>query len=147
MAHLTHGWQLGGILQYYSRLPFNVVTGGQTKQQTTQRPCATGYSLTAGGGTNPCTEGLAGAVIERNAGVGFDFFALNARLSRTFALTERFRLEGVAEAFNALNHRNDMIPNGTWGTGGYPGTPNVSFGQATAVGDSRSVQLAARISF
>jgi hypothetical protein len=68
-------------------------------------------------------------------------------LSRTFALTERFRLEGVAEAFNALNHRNDMIPNGTWGTGGYPGTPNVSFGQATAVGDSRSVQLAARISF
>jgi len=146
-AHLTHGWQLGGILQYYSRLPFNVVTGSQTKQQTTQRPCAAGYSLTAGAGTNPCTEGMAGAVIGRNAGVGFDFFAVNARLSRTVALTERVRLEGIAEAFNALNHRNDMIPNGTWGTGSYPGTPNASFGQATAVGDARSVQLAARISF
>ena len=146
-SHLTHGWQLGGILQYYSRLPFNIVTGGQTKQQTTQRPCAIGYSLTAGAGINPCTEGLTGAVIGRNTGVGFDFFALNARLSRTFALTERVRLEGIAEAFNALNHRNDMIPNGTWGTGSYPSTPNVSFGQATAVGDARSVQLAARISF
>ena len=55
-------------------------------------------------------------MIGRNAGIGFDFFGLNARLSRTFALTERVSLEGIAEAFNALNHRNDMIPNGTWGT-------------------------------
>jgi hypothetical protein len=86
-------------------------------------------------------------VIGRNAGVGFDFFSLNARLSRTFSLTERIKLEGLAEAFNSLNHRNDMIPNATWGTGAYPNTPNATFGQATAVGDPRSVQLAARLSF
>ena len=154
VAHLTHGWQLGGILQYYSRLPFNVVTGGQTKQQTSQRPCApgSGYALTIAGvaQTNPCTEGLLGAVIGRNAGTGFDFFSLNARLSRTFALTERVKLQGIAEAFNALNHRNDMIPNGTFGSGTYPTAPNPTgtpFGAATAVGDPRSVQLAARISF
>ena len=145
--HITHGWRLGGILQYYSRLPFNITTGGQTKQQTTQRPCAVGYSLTAAGGTNSCTEGVKGAVIGRNMGIGFDFFNLNTRLSRTFALTDRFKVEGIAEAFNVLNHRNDMIPNGTWGTGTYPSTPNASFGQATAVGDPRSIQLAARISF
>ncbi len=145
--HLTHGWRLGGILQYYSRLPFNITTGANTRQATSQRPCAPGFSLTANGGLNPCTEGLAGAVIGRNAGVGFDFFSLNARLSRTFALTERFKLEGMAEAFNSLNHRNDMIPNGTFGTGAYPATPNSTFGQATAVGDPRSVQLAARLTF
>lgn len=144
IQNLTHGWQMGGILQYYSRLPFNITTGGQTKQQTTQRPCTSGYSLT---GTNPCTEALAGAVIGRNAGIGFDFFNVNARLSRTFAITERLRLETMAEAFNALNHRNDMIPNGTWGSGEYPARPNPSFGTATAVGDPRSLQLAARISF
>ncbi len=145
--HVTHGWQLGGILQYYSRLPFNITTGANTKQATSQRPCAPGYSLTANGGLNPCTEALPGTVIGRNAGIGFDFFGLNARLSRTFTLTERVKLQGMVEAFNALNHRNDMIPNGTWGTGNYPSTPNASFGQATAVGDARSVQLAARISF
>ena len=145
--HITHGWQLGGVLQYYSRLPFNITTGANTKQATSQRPCAPGYSLTANGGLNSCTEALPGAVIGRNAGIGFNFFGLNARLSRTFALTERVKLQGIAEAFNALNHRNDMIPNGTWGTGTYPTTPNASFGQATAVGDARSVQLAARISF
>jgi hypothetical protein len=145
--HLAHGWQLGGVLQYYSRLPFNITTGTNTKQATSQRPCAPGFSLTANAGLNPCTEALPGAVIGRNAGIGFDFFSLNARLSRTFALTERVKLQGIAEAFNALNHRNDMIPNATWGAGAYPTNPNSTFGQATAVGDARSVQLAARINF
>lgn len=145
--HLTHGWRLGGILQYYSRLPFNVTTGANTKQATSQRPCASGYSLAANGGTNPCTEALPGAMIGRNAGAGFDFFSLNARLSRTFAITERLRLETMAEAFNSLNHRNDQIPNGTFGTGAYPSMPATAFGQATSVGDPRSVQLAARVSF
>ncbi|MEI9978596.1 MAG: TonB-dependent receptor [Edaphobacter sp.] len=145
--HLTHGWKLSGILQYYSRLPFNITTGANTKQATSQRPCAPGFSLGANGGLNPCTEALRGAVIGRNAGIGFDFFGLNARLSRTFTLTERVKLEGIAESFNALNHRNDMIPNATWGTQPYPATPNSTFGQATAVGDPRNVQLAARITF
>ena len=146
-GHVTHGWRLGGIMQYYSRLPFNVVTGTTTRQGSTQRPCAPGYTLTANGGNNPCTQALPGTLIGRNAGTGFDFFSLNARLSRTFALTERVKLEGIAEGFNALNHRNDMIPNGTFGTGAYPTGPNSTFGQATAVGDPRSIQLAARLNF
>lgn len=142
-AHLTHGWRLGGILQYYSKLPFNVVTGASTLQQTTARPCTV-----ASFGSVACSEGVKGAVIGRNSGIGFDFFSLNARLSRTVALTERVKLEGIAEAFNALNHRNDAIPNGTFGTGRIDLAPtNSTFGQATAVNDPRSVQLAARISF
>lgn len=145
--YLTHGWRLSGILQYYSRLPFNITTGVNTKQATSQRPCASGFTLSDNGGLNPCTEAISGAVIGRNTGIGFDFFALNARLSRTFSITERIKLEGMAEAFNALNHRNDMIPNGTWGTEEYPSKPNPTFGQATAVGDPRNIQLAARITF
>ena len=147
LENVTHGWQLGGIVQYYSRLPFNVVTGTTTRQGTAQRPCTAGYSLAAHGGLNPCTEALAGAMIPRNAGAGFDFFNVSARLSRTFAVTERVRVEALAEAFNALNHRNDMIPNGTFGTAAYPASGNGTFGQATAVGDARSVQLALRVSF
>jgi Carboxypeptidase regulatory-like domain/TonB dependent receptor len=145
--HITHGWRLGAILQYYSPLPFNITTGANTKQATAQRPCSANFSLTANGGLNPCTEALPGAVIGRNNGIGFDLFSLNTRLSRTFALTEHVKLEGIAEAFNSLNHRNNMIPNSTWGIGPYPTAPNPTFGQATAVGDPRNVQLGARISF
>lgn len=146
-GRITHGWRLSGILQYYSALPFNITVGSNTRQGTSQRPCAAGYSLSDSGGLNPCTEALAGAVIGRNAGTGFDSFTLNTRLSRTFSITERVRLHAMAEAFNALNHRNDMLPNTTWGSGAYPSAPVSTSGRATAVGDPRSVQLAARISF
>jgi hypothetical protein len=57
------------------------------------------------------------------------------------------KLEGIVEAYNALNHRNDLIPNATWGVGAYPAMLNPTFGQATAVGDPRNVQLGARLSF
>ena len=142
-AHLGHGWRLGGILQYYSRLPFNITTGANTLQQTAARPCVVAFY-----GSLSCSEAIKGTIIGRNAGVGFDYFTLNPRLSRTFALTERVKLEAIAEAFNALNHRNDAVPNGTFGTGRFNASPtNSSFGQATAVNDPRSVQIAARISF
>ena len=142
-AYFTHGWRLGGILQYYSRLPFNVVTGASTLQQTTARPCTVSSFGSVG-----CSEGIKGTVIGRNAGIGFDFFAVNARLSRTFPLSERVKLEAMVQAFNALNHRNDAIPNGTFGAGRIDLAPtNAGFGQATAVNDPRSVELGARVSF
>ena len=72
---------------------------------------------------------------------------MNTRLSRTIPIGERFDLEGIAEAFNALNHRNNRSPNTTFGTGVYPPAPSATFGQATAVGDPRNIQLALRLSF
>jgi hypothetical protein len=138
-SHIRNGFLLSGMLQYYSALPFNVTTGSNSIQGTTLRPCVPGVVS--------CTQVLPGTTIGRNAGVGFDSFTLNARLSRTFPLGERFRLEGIAEAFNALNHRNDLIPNGTFGTGAYPVAPASGFGRATAVGDPRQVQLAMRLTF
>jgi hypothetical protein len=53
----------------------------------------------------------------------------------------------MVEAFNAMNRRNNQIPNGTWGTGAYPTTPLSSFGKPTSVGDPRNIQLAAKLTF
>jgi hypothetical protein len=88
-----------------------------------------------------------GVFIGRNAGTGPDFFSVRARLSRTFAIGDRWRLEAMAEAFNALNHRNDLTLNGTFGSGAYPTNPAPGFGQVTAVNDARIVQLALRLRF
>jgi hypothetical protein len=126
---ITHGFQLSGIMQYYSPLPFNVTTGSTTIQGTSARPI------------------LGAGYIGRNVGHGFDFFNLNARLSRTFNLRETLKLQALAESFNALNHRNNLIPNGTFGAGLYPLFPVSTFGQPTAVGDARSFQLALKIIF
>jgi hypothetical protein len=126
---VKHGFQLTALLQYYSPLPFNIVTGATTIQGTTARPVVNG------------------GYIGRNLGTGFDLFSINARLSRTFAIGERLHLQAMAEAFNTLNHRNNLIPNGTFGAGLYPAAPLPTFGQPTAVNDPRTLQLALRISF
>jgi len=127
--HLSHGFQLSTMVQYYSALPFNITTGTATIQGTNARPTVNG------------------AFISRNAGTGFDFVNLNARLSRTFRLTERVRLEGIVEGFNLLNRINGVTRNGTFGPGAYPTNPSPNFGQTLSVSDPRTLQLALRFSF
>jgi hypothetical protein len=126
---LTNGFTLSTMLQYYSAQPFNITTGTNTVQGTAARPT------------------INGTFINRNAGVGFDFVNLNLRLSRAVQLTERFRFEVLAEAFNSLNHSNGLTRNGVFGTAAYPSTPSTTFGQVTAVQDPRTFQLALRVGF
>ena len=125
----SHGFQLTPMLQYYSALPFNITTGANTVQGTAGRPT------------------INGVFINRNAGSGFDFFALNARLSRSFQITDRLRLQTLAEGFNLTNHVNGVTLNGVFGTGTYPTNPSPTFKQITAVGDPRAFQLGVRLSF
>jgi hypothetical protein len=129
-VQLSHGFQLTGSLQYYSAPPFNVTTGANSIQGTAARP------------TLPD-----GSFIGRNTGTGFDFLTVSTRLSRTFGLSEHLRMHAIAEAFNTLNHRNDLIPNGTFGSGLYPVSPAPAFGRAAAVSDPRTLQLALRLTF
>jgi hypothetical protein len=48
------------MLQYYSALPFNIISGATTVQGTTARPM------------------MNGMFINRNAGTGFDYLNINA---------------------------------------------------------------------
>jgi hypothetical protein len=126
---ISHGFQLSAFLQYYSPLPFNITAGTNTIQGTAARPT------------------INGIFINRNAGSGFDFLSLGARLSRSFRVNERVRLELLAEGFNLTNHVNGVTLNGVFGSGAYPASPAPGFGQMTAAGDPRTFQLAVRIAF
>ena len=117
------------MLQRYSALSFNITAGATTIQGTAARPT------------------INGVFISRNAGTGFAYFNVNARLSRTFQATERVRIEAMLEAFNLMNHVNGVALNGTFGTGTYPADPLPTFKQITAVADPRTLQLGLRISF
>jgi hypothetical protein len=118
------GWQLASIFSYASALPFNIQTGSDRNFDTAinDRPYGVG----------------------RNTGRGFNFTSLDIRLSRTFRMTERFRIEAMAESFNVLNRVNWQLPNNIFGTGT---TPLPAFGQATAAGDPRQLQLGLRVGF
>jgi hypothetical protein len=127
--HVTHGFQVSGMLQTYSALPFNILSGVTTVQGTPGRPI------------------VGGAFIERNAGSSSAFFSLNLRVSRSFRLAGRLQLEGMVEGFNLTNHTNVVTRNTIFGTGAYPTNPLPTFGQVTAVGEPRSFQLSARVRF
>jgi hypothetical protein len=127
--HLTHGFQLSGMLQTYSAVPFNILSGVTTIQGTPGRPI------------------VDGEFIERNAGSSSAFFSLNLRVSRGFRLAGRLQLEGMVEGFNVTNHTNVVTRNTVFGTGAYPTQPRPGFGDATAVGEPRSFQVSARIRF
>lgn len=118
------GFQLSWIYRYGSALPFNIVTSGDRNNDTNvnDRPVGVG----------------------RNTGEGFDFAALDLRLSRRFHFTERLGLEVIAESFNTLNRANLQLPNNTFGTGA---TPLPSFGRPTAAADPRQLQFGLRLSF
>ncbi len=126
---LTHGFQVTGMLQSYSSPPFNITSGVTTVQGTAGRPVVNGE------------------FIERNSGVGSDFFSLNVRVSRSFRVVGSARIEGAAEAFNLTNRRNDLTRNGNFGPGAYPASPVANFGQILSVGDPRSVQFSIRLKF
>jgi Carboxypeptidase regulatory-like domain/TonB dependent receptor-like, beta-barrel len=118
------GFQLSSIFRYGSALPFNILTGADRNNDTNvnDRPVGVG----------------------RNTGEGFDFAALDLRLSRRIRFTERIGLEVIAEGFNMFNRANFQLPNATFGTGA---TPNANFGRPTAAADPRQIQFGLRLSF
>jgi hypothetical protein len=138
---MSHGFQVSGMLQHYSALPFNVVSGVPNLQGTASRPLANGAM------TSPNFNVGAVEFISRNAGQGSDFFSANVRVSRVFRVSGGVKFEGLVEAFNVTNRVNPMTRNNTFGPGAYPSNPLASFNQITAVGDPRGIQLGARLSF
>ena len=126
---LTHGFQISGMLQFYSAPPFNITSGVTTVQGTAGRPI------------------VDGEFIDRNAGVGTAFFSLGARVSRSFRVTNRVQFELLAEGFNLTDRANVVTRNTNFGPGAYPTNPSATYGQITAVGDPRSFQFGARVRF
>jgi hypothetical protein len=139
--HISHGFLVSTMIQAYSSLPVNIVTGANSLQGTAGRPFADGSAQAANFDVRLVE------FIPRNSGIGNDFFNLNLRLSRSFRLTGGSRIEAMVEAFNLTDRVNPLTRNNTFGTGSYPSNPVSSFNTVTAVGDPRSLQFGLRMTF
>jgi hypothetical protein len=138
---ITHGFQASTMVQYYSSLPFNIVSGVNSLQGTAGRPLADGSVST------PNFDVRQVEFIPRNVGKGSDFFTLSLRVSRSFRLSSGTRIEGLVEAFNLTDRVNAITRNTTFGPGSYPSNPLPSFNTVTAVGDPRTIQFGLRFTF
>ncbi|MGB7218105.1 MAG: carboxypeptidase regulatory-like domain-containing protein [Vicinamibacterales bacterium] len=124
LRRVLGGFLFGYVYSYASGAPFNVVTGSDNNNDTTtnDRPAGVGRNSER----LPATS------------------SLDVRISRAFAMAGGHRLEAMIEAFNLINNVNVLNVNNTFGNGT---TPNATFGQRTAVGDMRQLQLGVRWSF
>ena len=124
--------------------------GAVARRGTLLRPALFGA---VGAGAVPERDSAAGRpivngeFIARNAGVGSDFLTLNLRVSRVVHVGGRVQAEALGEVFNLTNHENVLTRNGNFGAGAYPTNPSPAFGQVTAVGETRSFQIGARLRF
>lgn len=119
LQRVTHGWLFSYIFTYTSALPFNI-------QIPTDRNGDTNF--------NDRPEGVG-----RNTGEGFDYQALDLRLSRSFPFPGGVSLEAIIDAFNVLNRANYQVPNNI--------ITSPAFGQPNGVYDPRQLQLGVRVSF
>jgi outer membrane receptor protein involved in Fe transport len=126
---LPYTFQISGLVQFYSALPYNITSGVTTIQGTAGRPMVNGE------------------FIPRNSGVGTAFFNTNLRVSFTFPVGSRLTFEPVVEAFNLTDHRNVVTRNTNFGAGAYPTNPSPTFGQVTSIGEPRSLQVGVRVRF
>ena len=153
---LLDGWEVSGVFTAQTGLPANITNSASAN--STDRPDAAGGEISPyvsgyGNGVhqylNPAAfvlvpiSSLSGEQIRpgnlsNNAVRIPGLQNLDATLSKSFALTERVRLQFRADTFNTLNHTN---------LSGLITTINTStFGQLTTA-TARTMQLGARVSF
>ncbi|MGH9578613.1 MAG: hypothetical protein ACRD3R_14330, partial [Terriglobales bacterium] len=103
----------------------------------------------------------------RNTFQGDGYAAVDLRISRSFKLGERARLQGIFEAFNLFNTLNIRFFNTTYAAADFcnisgpldlscpanpalrflEGSPNPSYGTPSAIFNPRQLQFALRLSF
>lgn len=169
-AHVLGNWQIAPLLRALSGTPLTVTTGSDTSLtginsgDSPERPnyIAGQDPYVSGWGSklqylNPAafvsnTPGTYGT-LGRNVLRGPGYLQLDVALSRIFSISESFRFEVRAEAFNVLNHTNFIAPATGTGipgisTGGISLSRSASnFGQFTSAGDPRILQLAVKLYF
>jgi hypothetical protein len=141
---LPYQFQVAGVVQARSGLPWNVTTGSDNNgdQSVNDRPDLVDPNgdATLKATYNSAFTGRVGN-LPRNANRGPDFVQLDLRLSK-FIRVQRYSFEGFVEAFNVLNRANLGLPNGT--------LTSSTFGRPTGLATGatpRQIELGFRFNF
>lgn len=152
-AQIVRNWQINGIFGAYSGTPFSVTAAGtslnapgntQTADQVKPHvavPGAVGpgqlwFDTSAFAPITQSRFGSTGRNILRGPGT----FRFDASLFRTFSITERFKLDFRAEAFNLANHAQFSNPGNSY--------EGANFGMITsALPAERQIRLGLRLGF
>jgi len=107
--HIFNGWTIAPILNAFSGQRFT----GNIANSINPQSFGFASNQTPGGGANGSGGANRFALVPRNFFKQPNIWYLDARLSRRFSLTERVKLEVLAEGFNVFNRTQVTIMNGT----------------------------------
>jgi hypothetical protein len=138
----TGSWELplsvgvAGIVSVASGRPYNILAGADLNGD-------------GNGGTFPPDRARTNptdpaASVARNSGRLPVAATVDLRVSRSFRLRARTRLEILFETYNLLNRTNFTEVNNVFGPGRFPDMPLATFGQFTAAAPARQIQLGVR---
>ncbi|MGO4885597.1 MAG: hypothetical protein ACLP59_32965 [Bryobacteraceae bacterium] len=168
VSHLLSNWQLAPLFHASSGQPLNVTTGHDDSRTdlNNDRPnqvMADVYQANQSCKSAPCVQWINPASfvpnptgtfgdVGRNALRGPATVNVDVALSRIFGITERFRLEARAEAFNVINHVNFVGGISPAGTVQSYATMNTNlsssaFGQVQSAFDPGILQFALKLYF
>ncbi len=135
LVKLPLGFDLSGVLQYNSHRVFNITTGRDNNGDgvLADRPNFVNGAY-VDSGTGPGVQGNLG----KNAGIGPNYFAIDARLAKVVKLKDRsFRL--IGEAFNLTNRVNYSAIQGN--------IRSATFNTPIAARRPRTIQVGAQFDF
>jgi hypothetical protein len=167
-SRLLSNWQLSPLFHVSSGQPLLVTTGHDDSltDLNNDRPdqvLADPYPATQGCKSSPCVQWINPAAfvpnptgtfgdVGRNALRGPGTVNVDVALSRIFGISERLRLEAIAQAFNVINHPNFVGAISPAGTVAAFTTMNTnlssaSFGQVQSAFDPRILEFALKMHF
>ena len=111
----------------------------------THEQWADGFNLPDNFFSTPCL-GCVGN-LGRNTFVGPGYLNLDTSLFKNFRLSDRFRLQFRAEAFNILNHTNFQLGVVNVGSSGNNRLNSPEFGKAGGTFSPRNLQFGLKLSF
>ncbi len=153
------GWQVNGIYQYHSGMPFSVILPNDNSNtlQNQDRPNIVGNpyqsSATCQVGTPNCWLNPAAFVAPapyhfgtagKNEFRGPTFSQLDFSLTKNIQVKDRYRVEFRAEVFNIFNKVNFDNPTGS---SAQTATLSSTFGVITSAESSRQFQFGSRFTF
>ena len=151
---LTNDWELAPIFQIQNGLPLNMTTSGTPTIALPDRSIGSG--ITASGGANRL------GLIGRNTLRLPNTWVQDLRLSKSFAITERYKVELITDVFNIANKQNITSEQGVaYSISNRTLVPNTPQGTVLSTGpfgsflnsnnnfaySPRQIQLGARIHF
>ena len=113
LGRILADFTVAPVIEVSSGRPFNILTNTDTNNdQTAQtdRPNvgANGVlTLPGNGNFDPTCGCFPGGNLGRNKGITTPFASVDLRIGREFSLTERLRLNVLADGFNLLNRNNE----------------------------------------